>query len=264
MKLNYGYTICIIFFILLCFLLPPPGDYDTKFWIEWCTAFKVTGLAHAYTIEDLNYNPVYLYVLRAYAAIMPDANSIAANINYLKIVTLLFDFGAVMLLMWWANKHGRNIFLAFFVLFNIGYLYNTFYWGQIDAIHTTMLFGAFILALEEKLIWSVVVFLIALNTKTQSILFLPILGLLWLPLLKGNGKAVAKGLVALVVVQVLIILPFLLKGTAGAIWQNYVGVVDYNRFLSMHAYNFWYLVLWENTEVARHIPDSYTLEWGYF
>ena len=214
------------------------------------------GLAHAYTIPTLNYNPLYLYVLRVYAALMPDPYDVGVNINYLKIFTLLFDFGAVMLLMQWVHKHGRDFFSSFFVLFNIAYLYNTLYWGQVDAIHTTLIFVAFVLAFEQKLVWSVVLFLLAMNTKTQSILFLPILGLLWLPLLKGNGKEVLKGIGLLVVIQLVIILPFLLKGTAGAVWQNYIGVVDYNTSLSMHAYNYWYLMQWDNAELPRLTSDK--------
>lgn len=269
MKLKHAYILCLCLFVMLCFFLPGAGHFDTHFWVNWSVALKTTGLAHAYTIHELNYNPVYLYVLRAYAAAMPNAEAIANNIHYLKIFTLLFDIGAVMLLMWWANKHGRTIIIAFFVLFNIAYLYNTLFWGQIDAIHTTLVFAAFVLAFEEKLVWSAVIFLIALNTKTQAILFLPVLGLIWLPLLKGNGKTIAKGLIVLITLQVLIILPFLLKDTAGNVWNNYVGVVDYNKALSMHAYNFWYLILWENSEVPRDLPDTDTLigvtykAWGF-
>jgi Gpi18-like mannosyltransferase len=256
MKLKQAYIICLFVFVLLCFILPGQGRFDIEFWINWVNGMRNVGLAHAYTIPTLNYNPLYLYVLRVYAALMPDPYDVGVNINYLKIFTLLFDFGAVMLLMQWVHKHGRNFFSAFFVLFNIAYLYNTLYWGQVDAIHTTLIFVAFVLAFEQKLVWSVVLFLLAMNTKTQSILFLPILGMLWLPLLKGNGKEVLKGIGLLVVIQLVIILPFLLKGTAGAVWQNYIGVVDYNTSLSMHAYNYWYLMQWDNAELPRLTSDK--------
>lgn len=258
MKLKQAYIICLFVFVLLCFLLPGPGRFDISFWINWVNGIKVVGLAHAYTVPTLNYNPLYLYVLRAYAALMPDPYDVGVNINYLKIFTLIFDFGAIMLLMWWVKKYGREFFSAFFVLFNIAYLYNTLYWGQVDAIHTTLVFVCFVLAFEKKLVWSVIFFLIAFNTKTQSIIFMPILGLIWLPLLKGNGMAILKGIAWLVIIQVIIMLPFIVAGTAGAVWQNYIGVVDYNQALSLHAYNFWYVLFWDNAEVPRLTADANT------
>lgn len=269
MTQRQAYILCLIAFILVCFILPPPGKYDTSFWIEWANGMRVTGLAHAYTIEGLNYNPLYLYVVRAYASLMGDPYDISRNINYLKIITLLFDFGAIALLIHWLKKNGRDFFSAFFILFNIAYLYNTLFWGQVDAIHTTFIFAACVAAYNQKLIWSVVLYLIAFNLKTQSILFLPVLGLLWLPLAKGNIKTIAKGLAILVTIQLVIILPFIFKGTVGAVWHNLVGVVDYNPYTSMRAYNFWYLVLWENTDEPRHTPDTYTYlgltykNWGF-
>jgi Gpi18-like mannosyltransferase len=258
MKLRQAYILCLFVFVLLCLFLPRSGRFDTSFWVNWSVGLKTMGLAHAYTIDTLNYNPLYLYLLRAYAFLMPNANAINQNINYLKIVTLLFDFGAVMLLMHWVNKNGRSFLPALFILFNIAYLYNTLYWGQVDAIHTTLIFIAFVLAFKEKLAWSVVLFLLAFNIKTQSILFLPVLGLVWLPLLKGNGKEIIRGLFALLAVQVAILLPFILKGTIGAVWHNLVGVVDYNPFASMRAYNFWYLVLWKNTDFPKYTSDVNT------
>ncbi len=269
MKLKQAYILCLLVFVLLCLLLPPAGFFDTSFWHSWSVEMKITGLGHAYTIEDLNYNPLYLYVIRGYSAMYATSDQQLANITLLKVFTLVFDVGAIMLLMYWVNKYGGNFFLAFYILLNIGYLYNTLYWGQIDAIHTTFIFGAFIAAFEQRLGLSVLLFVLALNTKTQSILFIPPLGMLWLPLLKGQLRQVLVAVAMAVVLQVLILMPFITNGTTGAVWHNLTGVVDYNPYVSMHAFNFWYLFLWETIEPPRHVPDAWLVgplsykNWGF-
>lgn len=269
MKLKHAYILCLLVFVLLCFFLPPAGFFDTHFWHSWALQMKVTGLGHAYTIPTLNYNPLYLYVIRAYSAMYSTSNQLLANISLLKVFTLLFDVGAIVLLMHWVSKHGGRFFLAFFVLLNIGYLYNTLFWGQIDAIHTTFIFAAFVAAFEQRLGLSVLLFLLALNTKTQSILFTPLLGMLWLPLAKGRLRAVLAAIAMVVLLQVLILMPFIMNGTTQQVWHNLTGVVDYNPFVSMHAYNFWYLFMWENNEVPRDTVDTLMVgplsykNWGF-
>ncbi len=256
MKLKHAYILCLFVFVLLCFLLPQSGRFDTYFWIGWAKDISVTGIGYAYTIETLNYNPVYIYVLRAYDALMGNPEAIERNINYLKIFTLLFDIGAIVLLMHWLSKNGRKYMLSFFILFNLAYLYNTLFWGQIDAIHTTLIFASAIAAFNKKPILSLALFVLALNTKTQSILFLPVLGLLWLPLIKNNFRDVIKGIAVAVLVQFIIVLPFVLKGTAAHVWHNYTGVVDFYPKVSLRAFNFWYLILWEKTDVVKEISDT--------
>lgn len=269
MKLKQAYILCLFVFVLLCFFLPESGRFDIHFWIEWANGMGNTGLAHAYSIEGLNYNPVYLYVIRAYQGLMGSPEAVERNINYLKIFTLLFDFAAVLYLMRWVSKNGGNYLLSFFILFNLAYLYNTLFWGQVDAIHTAFIFASGVAAFNKKPIWSLVFFVLAFNTKTQSVLFLPVLGLLWLPLIKNNYKTIAKGIAAAALVQVIILLPFIIKGTAGNVWHNITGVVDYNPWVSMRAFNFWYLTLWENSDAVRHMPDNLTYagltykNWGF-
>lgn len=269
MKLKQAYILCLLLFGLLCFLLPQAGEFDTGYWVAWAWNLKRVGFAHAYSIEGLNYNPLYLYVLKAYSTLFPTFEGLFRNIAYLKLVTLLFDFGAVLLLMNWLNKHGRDFFVSFFILINIGYLYNTLYWGQVDAIYTTLVFAAIVATLEKRLLLSMALFLIALNTKTQSIVFVVPLLLLWFPQLIGKGRQIIKSVGVLVLIQTVIILPFLLNGTAINVWNNFIGVANYTPNISLHAYNFWYLALWENTVLPATLPDTGNIAgysyrgWGY-
>ncbi|UPT67521.1 MAG: hypothetical protein M0D57_02265 [Sphingobacteriales bacterium JAD_PAG50586_3] len=248
--------------------MPVRGTLDIGYWVGWALNMNTRGFKNAYTIPELNYNPLFLYVLYGYGYVMHTLQNIEENINYLKIFVLLFDFAPVMLLMWWLNKNGRSFFNGFFILFNIAYLYNTIYWGQVDAIHTALIFFAIYLAIEQKLSLSLLLFLLAINTKTQSVFFLPILGLLWLPSLKGNGRQLLKSLGLLVIAQLLIILPFLIGGTTSHVLNNYVGVVDFNHGLSMHADNFWYLMMWDSADLPFLTSDQnqwlgFTLKtWG--
>lgn len=259
MPLKQAYIICIAFFVLLCFALPLPGGHDTMFWVNWIKGMQKISFAQCYTIDTLNYNPLYLYVLNAYGTLMPE-NAVHPNINYLKIFTLLFDVGSILYLIHWLNKNNINFFAAFFILFNIAYLYNTLWWGQIDAIYTALGFVSVVAAIEKRFTASVLFFILAINVKTQAIIFFPVLGLLWLPLLRqARLSFYLKTIVWVVVLQALIFLPFIMSGTLEAIWHNYVNVSNYYKVVSLKAYNFWFICMWEhNSDILYNTPITNT------
>ncbi|HYC29746.1 MAG TPA: hypothetical protein VEB42_13030, partial [Chitinophagaceae bacterium] len=105
-----------------------------------------------------------------------------------------------------------------------------------------LIFIACLAAWRGNIIWSGLAFILAVNFKLQSIVYLPIIGLLWLPYFLDPAKwkklAIAIGLI--IVLQLLILLPFLLEGDLDKMVKVVAGSVDHYPVISANAFNMWY------------------------
>ena len=196
---------------------------------------------------DCNYLPGYLYLLKLHVWLMGSAEAASQHLHYLKLYTLLFDLGAVLLMLSMSQQtEWNNLHWALFV-FNAAYLYNTLNWGQVDAIPVFFTLLSLKLFLQNRAIWALPAYILALNVKLQMILFLPIiLWLLWVTLRRKSWMHVMRTGVISLGFQSLLILPFLLGGSIVPLWRVVIGSVGFFQRVSMNAFNFWYLVLPES------------------
>lgn len=197
---------------------------------------------------DCNYLPGYLYLLKFHVWLMGSAEAASQHLHVLKLYTLLFDIGSVLLMlsMCRLSTHSNRHWALF--VFNGAYFFNTLNWGQIDAIPAFFTLLSLRLFLQNRAIWALPAYILALNVKLQMIIFLPIiLWLLW-DALRGKPRLyfVRTGLLSLGF-QSLLILPFLLGGSIVPFWRVVIGSVGFFQRVSMNAFNFWYLVLPEST-----------------
>ncbi|WP_375416335.1 hypothetical protein [uncultured Hymenobacter sp.] len=244
-----------LLFGLLLFLLPATG-YDAPFWITWTSYGFQHGLSRVYEVPDNNYNPLYHYVLWTYGQLAGSLPAIARYHYLLKGFTLIFDFaGAVWAASLVAEKD-RHLGLTLLLLLNVGYLYNTLIWGQVDAIYTFFVFGAVVLAVQQRSVASVLCFVLALATKTQAVIFLPPLLLLWLllwrrpaQLLWAAGAGAGLGL--------LLLAPFSWAGTYNSLPRIIainVGAAERYPQVGMNAYNFWHLLVPSRLSFVDTLP----------
>src|SRR5690606_36916168 len=91
--------------LFLLFLFIMPRQYmvlDFEFWTQWALDIHRHGITHVYDhlTGDLgvNYHPVYLYGLYIYGLIQGSEANIIANINYIKLLPLFFDFLPIVVL----------------------------------------------------------------------------------------------------------------------------------------------------------------------
>jgi Gpi18-like mannosyltransferase len=232
----------VVAYLVLLLIMPNFGHaWDCACWGMWATRMNSNGLASAYTEgSTVNYLPLYLYVLRAYAWLV-GTEHIYPYIYTLKIVTLLFDVGSAMIISSYFKHQKRAWQYVVFTLLNIGFIYNTLIWNQVDGIWSFFVLAAFTMGYRKHLSGSMLLFILAVNVKLQAIIFLPLLGLMWLPLC--NWRNLTKALLISIGVQLLILAPFIAAGVAGNITDVISGSVDYYQSVSMNAFNFWYLVL---------------------
>ncbi|RZK61841.1 MAG: hypothetical protein EOO59_04080 [Hymenobacter sp.] len=237
----------LLLFALLLLITPQAGHYfDVACWTDWSTYMSAHGLTRGYEVDSNNYNPLYQYVLFGYGKLVGgDAEHIIRYRLLLKLFTLLFDFGGAIVAVrcfGWGDANQRFMLSLLFLL-NVGYLYNTVAWAQVDAILGTLVFWAAVQALRQRLVSSLVLFLLAVNLKSQGIIFLPPLLLLWAPLGVQAPRRLAWGLLLLAGVQLAILAPYILAGKMLEIIDFMQGAVGFYPKVSMNCYNMWALLL---------------------
>lgn len=252
----------LLFFVLLLLLTPGYFHGDVSYWIRWAQYADDHGVSKIYQ-SGANYPPVYLYILTAYASFFDNFQDSLKEISRLKWITLIFDFLPVFIMFFAGMRESMRKNLHWFLLFNYAYLCNTLIWGQVDAIHTSLCLLSLVLAIRYP-VAAMAVFVVALNSKVQSIIFLPLLGILYWPHLQ-KPRTIIKIVAVAIVTELIIVFPFIVAGEIDRYFQVYMGSVTTFPVVSMNAYNFWYLLLPGN---LRKVPDltqfllfSYR-EWG--
>jgi hypothetical protein len=239
-----------ILFVVLVFLIPQSGKvFDDNMWINWALYIHEHGLGNAYSNPLITYHPIYLYVLYVYGQLMGSEALIVQNIHYLKIFTLLFDFLPVVVLCCFSQQLVKKKIPWMLLLLNIAYLYNTMIWGQVDSIHTSLIFFALLIGLTRPLP-GLLLFLLAFNTKTQVIIYVPVMFLV-LCYSTRNIKQLAMLVLGGTALQILILLPFILTGSLGQMYTTLTSLVDYYHNVSVGAFNMWFLFFKD----AYHVMD---------
>ncbi len=193
-----------------------------------------------------DYPPIYHYIMAVFVHIQGSIANIEKNIYYLKIFTLIFDFVAGYFLIKILAERIKNTYQVFvmslFYFLNIAVFYNSAIWGQVDGILACFVFMAFYFAYKNKILLSVICYLLALNFKLQAIVFLPLIGLIILPSLVRDFsvKKILQLIIISVAIQALILLPFILNGSVSRVWAVVMNSFGKYPYTSMNAYNMWY------------------------
>jgi len=246
-----GYKIFLIYLVLFFIYAYLCGVYqghwgDTEYWREWASNDLEQGLSNAYQ-SWTDYLPLYHYVLYVFAKIQGSSEAITNHIYQLKYFTLLVEFIAGFFLLKltcdrYKNRNQSVIYSMFYFL-NIFMFYNTVAWGQIDGILAGLLFISFFFACKQKIGGSITFFILALNLKLQAIIFLPVIGLMLLPVMtdRFSWKNLVQWLWLPAYIQIFIIVPYLIVGDMDRLWMVVTGSVGRYPAISMNAFNVWSL-----------------------
>lgn len=237
---------------------------DMEFWIDWSQYIFNHGFVHVYDNKDCNYLPLYLYVLRFHAVIQGNLQDIQDNMYTIKYYTIIFDILGAYFAVWFVKDEFKKLFYFLLLLLNVAYFYNTALWAQVDAIFTFFGFAAIIFAIEKRTVVSALCLLIALNFKLQALVFIPIVGLILLPqiLSKEGVRKVIIGVLIGVVIQIIILWPFITNGRMYQVMNVITGSVDKYPYPAVGAFNLWSLLLYNRTiESMYDIKD--TVKFGF-
>lgn len=234
----------VLLFALFIFILPPFNHQpDVGCWRRWAVYIFNNGLGNVYQ-SDTNYPPIFLYCLSIYGFLLDNIDSIRKNINWIKIVPMIFDFIPLIFLITYKHFSFYKRKYQSFLLLNLAYIYNSFIWGQVDSIHSTLSLLSIIIAFDYPIV-ACILYILALNTKLQAIIFFPALLIVLVPNIKSI-KTIVQLLLATAITQIIIIIPFILTGNLSNLVSVVLNSVGYWPKLSMNAFNFWHLAVSEN------------------
>jgi Gpi18-like mannosyltransferase len=231
----------LLLFVVLVVLLPTRGMWiDFEYWTNWAVKIHRHGLVNVYDDGTTDYHPIFLYVLYIYGLLQGSEELIVSNINNIKIFGLLFDFLPIVVLCAFRKKLINTSIPHLFLLLNVAYLFNSLIWGQIDSVHTNLSFLALLFGFTNPIL-SAFLFAVALGTKLQAIIYLPVLAIIWLYSIK-NTRALVLLLVTILLTLFVICLPFIMAGKLPQLWHVVTGAMGRYPYVSICAFNLWYII----------------------
>lgn len=279
MKLN-STNVCVFSLIFLLFLqlnlsLFNLGQYtfDVKINQQWGNKAFEHGIASLYTEkvswseEKTSYPPLFLYVLEfnSWLSLKLFGNNdlLSHTYNYItKIIPTLCNLiiGLAIFLYLREKNHKIAILGMCFYLFNPAIIYNTAYWGQFDSAYTILMFASIIFLLRKCYVRSSVFLLLAILTKVQSVVLLPVLIIV---LLKDfDFKKMSNILITNFIVALIVMMPFILGGVVWNVWSTIAGSVDFSRSLTVNAYNLWYIISPAKPNDWQNLALDSKMFWG--
>ncbi len=243
MNRHLNIAIPALLFLFLMVMLPslPGMGYDVGKFREWALYMNQNGFSNAYGNTD--YMPLFQYFLWLYIKVMGTEQAIASQIHNLRSITLIFDFIGIWYVFKWIDKKVAYYVILAISMLNIGYSYNSLIWGQVDGILSVLVFLTVYYGYKGNNMLSTIFLVLAFNFKVQSIIIVPVWGLLFINNLLGNAKlkTMLLPVLAAVGVQLILVFPFTL-GRYGI--KEIVSIVT-NSFhvyqsISVKAANMWH------------------------
>ena len=255
------FAFCVLFFIFCIVSLPQQGhSWDINCFKDWTKYIFNHGLHNVYK-SGTDYLPLYHYILTIFGLFQGSIENIEVNIHYLKVITLFFHFvtGYFLILLIKKNDWSSDKMIVYVQLYllNITILYNTIIWGQVDAILTCLVFITCYFSFKQNILLTLIFLVLSINFKLQAIIFLPIVGLILLPVIVStfSVKKLATWIFTPLLIQIFIISPFILSGTYFKLWEVVSGSIGKFPVVSMNAYNLWDFLL---SGDLMQIPDNNT------
>ncbi len=242
----------LLFYVFVSILMPQGGG-DGTFWNSWATYIQEHGVRHIYDLHthpapgrepSFLYGPVCMYLLYFFGKWQGSAAQIAHTIHQFKIMILMFDVVGIWFALRYVRDGVNRPFYALFLIFNIGLLYNTVWWGQLDGAIASLTLVSAYYALRGKTGLSVIAVIVALLIKPQPVIFLPVLGLLWLStLLRKPVRHTVVSFLSVILVSVVLLFPFIQAGTLPDYWAMLLDSASVYPIVSINAGNIWNLLL---------------------
>lgn len=193
------------------------------------------------------YMPVIPYLVACFGFFFDSLAAMTDNANYLKSVFILIDaatFAWVIALLP-ARSIKQIWFYSALTVVNFPLIYNSIFWGQVDTLHTFIIFCCFVSLVYRnyKMVWGL--FTVAVLTKIVSIIFLPIISLFVLNELLCKRISFRQSLVDLMIVpavSLLLLLPIIFTGNFFNYFELTKQVLSEYDSVSSNAYNIYYLI----------------------
>lgn len=233
-------------------LLQPGYQDDLKAYRRWAVAAAEHGLGRVYSTSDMDYPPLYAYVLlplgKMYQALSPGDLRIWTAL--VKLPPLAFDLAIAGLLFHMGARAEREAastggqpwrwLLPGAYLANPAVVFDTGYWGHPDSIHSFFVLAAMALLASSRGALAFAALALATLMKPLAAPFFPLLAAL--VLLRSGAAGLLRGVAAAALATSLVFLPFLLAGEAASVVQRVLLDLDAMPYTAVNAHNVWGLL----------------------
>jgi Gpi18-like mannosyltransferase len=272
------FLIPVVFFLALIIriiLLPNKGfEADISFWKSWGLAVYDHGIVWGIENTNNNYPTAFAYVLGLMTwvySLFADPHNFYeywSNNNLLfmtisKMPSVLADFGIAGIILWIGKNtkkvHFPQLPFSFYALLAFAYLLNPIviidgaWWGQVDSVGVFVFFVAFLLAVRRMPFLAGFVYMASMMTKLQNMIYGPAFFIfLW----QFNGfSGLIKGVAGTMTAFFGLNFEFFLARKMGLVFESLTANYDYFPFLSLNAYNLWWIVAKAN---GMHTLDRFS------
>lgn len=262
---NHYFLITVFIVYVIYVLLIPSFSYqgDTEEWIRWAQ-YLLEHPAFSVYQSDINYPPLFIYILKLFTLFYNTPTLIQENILLLKPVVLLFDF-LPLIVLYLIYKKLIKWWYIFLLLLHPGYIHNSVIWGQIDAIPSFFCNTALLLFNKYPQL-SIILFIMGLCSKIQMVILLPVLILFWFVKYYPNNHLISGIYLLLIGILTIVILfiPFLTHHTFTYFLNKLNHQVGLYNSTSLNAYNIWYLLLKEHPFLVKDTTVFMGLSYRYW
>lgn len=232
---------------------------DINSFKAWYNTAADKGLYGFYDSVWSDYPPFNVYIFFLFGKL---AHVFPGNIDLLiKLPSNLFDLATAYLIFRFVRQRYSFLFalgaMAVYAL-NPATIYDLAVWGQFDAVYTFFMVASLYACMRSRYELSGGLFSLAILTKPQSVVLLPVLA--YLMLRNGGLKRAVSSAVVFIVVLFLVIIPFHWDNPITFLIDRYRGYNQY-PYNSLNAYNFWaYMGFWK-PDTVHHLGLSLQT-WG--
>lgn len=248
--------------VLRLVLIPNPGfEADVSFWKSWGLATVDFGIVEGLNVTNNNYPTPFAYTLGALVWIYKlfadphNFNVFWKNTNLIflaisKALPIIADIGIAGIIMYIGKNAKKLGFpqlpITNYQLLSLAYLLNPVslidgaWWGQVDSLGVFMFLLALLALLKAKNFLAGFLFILAMMTKLQNMIYGPLFFLfIWQTTgFQGLIQAIAGATLGFFGLNIEFLMTKNMDRVLGSLTDNY----DYFPWMSLHAYNLWWIV----------------------
>ncbi len=225
----------------------PGHTTDMNCFSAWSDMIFKNGFSNFYTSDAFtDYPPGYMYILWIVGALKSVITNGAMVRLIIKLPAVLCDLATGYIVYKAAEKKFSDsaaLIISGFYLFNPTIILNSSFWGQVDSVYTLLLLVMTLLIVNKKLIYSYIVFGLALFIKPQAFMFTPVVLFAMVEQLfmgekENKGAEIGKNIISLVLsicVVFLLMLPFGIQNVI----KQYMDTLSSYPYMTVNAFNIW-------------------------
>lgn len=217
---------------------------DQTTFIQWMNETHSDGIQNAYKMFQMNYPPLFIFVLYFYQFILTGLFHVQAVPGHLSFKWLIvcIDFLLFGIVYWVYRskiRSWRTFLPLVFIFLNPALLFDGSVWGQIDLLFSVLMVISLVV-LKKYPFLSGALFALALFTKLQSIVVAPVIFFYLIKNLR-NVRHWVKYALGFVVPCLFFGIYFLVNHSLiNMVKQAYLSAVGFFPRLSMNALNIWF------------------------